>query len=472
MKTIQQHNLEVERIAKNIKRFSKLNTNKKLRFYHGGTNSTRTQQNGKHHYIDIYHLSEIIEVNPKEKYAFVEPNVPMDKLISSTLSLSLIPPVVMEFPGITIGGAINGASLESSSFKYGQLNDNCLEYEIVLGNGKIIKASPKEYSDVFYGISGSYGSLGLITLAKIRLVPAKDYVHTLFYPFTNHGDTLSFIKKSLKETDYIEGIIFNKRESVIILGKFSDLKDLPIKTYSKATDPWFYETARKVVGRNKIHEELIPIKDYLFRYNRGAFWTGEYVFPLFHIPNNKLTRIILNPIMNTRKLYDGLYAFNISQRYFLQDFYCPFNKVLDFIKYNNQKLGIYPIWLCPIKPTRTPQKLSPHHIGDGTLIDIGIWGQTEKYLDDPIGVNRDFEKYSQSINARKMLYAHAYYTQSEFWNIYDKNWYNSLRKKYNADKIFPDVWEKVHTSEKYQVKKWKGAFEILIETLKGKNLNS
>jgi FAD/FMN-containing dehydrogenase len=41
----------------------------------------------------------------------------MDKLVKATLKYGLVPPVVTEFPGITVGGAIQGAAAETSSFR-------------------------------------------------------------------------------------------------------------------------------------------------------------------------------------------------------------------------------------------------------------------------------------------------------------------------------------------------------------------
>lgn len=45
-----------------------------------------------------------------------EPNVPMDSLLEACLQHGLLPPVVMEFPGITVGGGFAGTAGESSSF--------------------------------------------------------------------------------------------------------------------------------------------------------------------------------------------------------------------------------------------------------------------------------------------------------------------------------------------------------------------
>ena len=42
----------------------------------------------------------------------------------------------------------------------------------------------------------------------------------------------------------------------------------------------------------------------------------------------------------------------------------------------------------------------------------------------------------------KWLYAHTYYTEDEFWDIYDRTWYDALRVKYHATSL-PSVYDKV-----------------------------
>lgn len=475
MKTIELHQKEVQTIADQIKEYSKNDNQKKLRFYHGGTNSTRPQENEKYTFIDISFLNQIIEINTEENYVVVEPNVPMDKLVHATLRYGLIPPVVMEFPGITIGGAVNGATLESSAYKYGQLNDNCTEYEVITGSGEIIRANTGQHTDLFYGISGAYGTLGLLTLIKMKLLPASKYVHVIYYPTHSYEETLTLLKQHIKreDVDYIEANIFAKDKGVVILGQRVDNGPWPIQTYSKSNDPWFYEQCERIATLNTKYEELVPIADYEFRYNRGAFWMGKYFFSYTHIPNWKIIKRLLNPVMNTRKLYDGLHETNLGQQYFIQDFYCPFEKALEFLTYSEKKLNIFPIWLCPLKPAKNAQKLSPDYIKADMLVDIGIWGQSDLFLKDILGINKEFEAYAKHLGARKMLYAHSFYTEDEFWKIHDKEWYLKLREKYNAQEVFPDIWQKVHVENKlYSVHFWRGAAKILLETLQGKHLNT
>lgn len=469
------HQSKMNKLAQQMKQYSQHPSSKKLRFFHGSTNSTREQNIKDYYSIDISNLGDVLEVNTTEKYALVEPNVSMDKLVQATLAYGLIPPVVMEFPGITVGGAINGATIEASSYKYGQFNDNCLAYELLLGNGDIVWATEKENKDLFYGISGSYGTLGLITAVKVKLIPSAPLIRTVFSCTTSYQDTVDTLAQDIKEStaDFLDAILFSKDSGVVIKGYFHHRKDKRVQRFSKASNRWFYEEVKKVSKRGKDKELLIPIYDFLFRYNRGAFWMGEYTFSYLHLPSNRITKTLLNPFMNTRKLYDGLHALNISQNYFIQDFYCPIEKTLEFLKKSENDLSIFPLWLCPIKPTKTLQKLSPSFIPTSMLIDIGIWGQSKKYISNTVGLNKKFETYAKELSARKMLYAHTYYSEDEFWNIYDKKWYEILRKKYHAERIFPSVWEKTHVeNKKYKVHFWPGVMKLIKESYKGKNLNA
>lgn len=68
--------------------------------------------------VDTSAMSHILKIDTDNMTALVEPNVPMDSLVEGTLQYGLIPPVVMEFPGITVGGGFAGISGESSSFRY------------------------------------------------------------------------------------------------------------------------------------------------------------------------------------------------------------------------------------------------------------------------------------------------------------------------------------------------------------------
>ena len=114
--TMDAHEEAVTAIAAHVRQF--YGRKEPYRIYHGSTNSTRQSTIQRDKMIDTSNLSRVLWIDTERMTALVEPNVPMDSLVHATLQHGLIPPVVMEFPGITVGGGFAGTSGESSSFKY------------------------------------------------------------------------------------------------------------------------------------------------------------------------------------------------------------------------------------------------------------------------------------------------------------------------------------------------------------------
>jgi delta24-sterol reductase len=144
-----------------------------FRIYHGATCSTRRLNLQRDEIIDTSEIVNIIAVDSKRMTMLVEPNVPVDKLLETARSIKLMPPVVMEFPGITVGGGFAGTGGESSSFRRGLFERTITRIEIVLANGEVVYASKSEREDLFYGSASAFGTTGVITSLEIQLVEAK-----------------------------------------------------------------------------------------------------------------------------------------------------------------------------------------------------------------------------------------------------------------------------------------------------------
>ena len=103
---MERHNKAVAAIAADVRRFYE--RKESFRIYHGSTNSTRSSLFRRDQMIDTSGLCHVLEVDRDKRTALVEPNVPMDRLVETTMKYGLVPPVVMEFPGITVGGGYAG----------------------------------------------------------------------------------------------------------------------------------------------------------------------------------------------------------------------------------------------------------------------------------------------------------------------------------------------------------------------------
>ncbi|KAL8716982.1 MAG: hypothetical protein Q9225_005732 [Loekoesia sp. 1 TL-2023] len=377
----------------------------------------------------------------------------MDRLVESTLKYGLMPPVVMEFPGITAGGGFAGTGGESSSFKYGYFNETVNSVEMVLGNGDIITASDKENSDLFHGASGAVGSLGITTLLEMQLIQAKKYVKVTYYPTRSIPEAIAKIRAEIQnpELDYVDGILFSKGHGAVITGCLTD--DAPdaaqVQRFSGADDPWYYlHVKEKTLRSLQSIAEYIPLSEYLFRYDRGGFWVGASAFEYFKFPFNHFTRWFLDDFLHTRMLYRALHASEQSRNYIVQDLALPFSTAEKFIDYTIDSFGIWPLWLCPLRQSRLPT-LHPHfpetEVDGQTLkpmLNVGLWGFGPTQHDKFIAKNHELERKLREFRGMKWLYAHTYYEEDEFWELFDRRWYDGLRRKYKAESL-PSIWQKV-----------------------------
>ena len=267
------HQQAVSVISARIQSFYESKT--PFRLYHGSTNSTRHRKVNRDRMVDTSGLKNVLNIDKDARTCLVEPNVAMDELVDAVLPHGLLPPVVMEFPGITVGGGFAGTAGESSGFKYGFFDCTINWVELVLAHGDIVTASPLERADLFYGAAGTLGTLGVLTLLEIQLIPSKPYVELTYHPVTSVSEALSTMSAATKisSTDYVDGILFALDRGVVVTGRLTDalLPGQSIQRFSRARDPWFYIHADRFASRQlEPVKEVVPVKDYLFRYDRGA----------------------------------------------------------------------------------------------------------------------------------------------------------------------------------------------------------
>jgi FAD/FMN-containing dehydrogenase len=450
-------------------------------YYSKGQSNTTRSKSYKNvcHQLDCSSLNHILQIDTQRRIAIVEPRVNMEDLVKATLSHGLIAPVIPEFKGITVGGAIMGSAAESSSHHWGTFNDICNSYEILCGDGTLLKVSPDIHPEIFYGIPGSYGSLGMLVSAEIKLIPAEGFVHVQYHSFQDPQKALQVMQEMAHQEivpDFLDGIIFSNDFAVIMEGHFhTKTSNSPERApLDSRISPWYYQHVQKA---NR-EEEIIPLYDYLFRYDQGAFWMGSYVshLPLFTRflaqgilkissssqeyftekeirqfhnlpPPNFFTRLLLHRTMSSQSLWAFLHKAEkwVQDRMMIQDWCIPLKNAVDFLNGALVDPGIFPIWLCPIKCTPHPQLFSPHlqsKAEDDYIINFGIYG-IPSYSAPLKNITKKLELKTHQYKGRKVLYSRSYYSPDEFWEIYSKQHYEALRQQLNASGIWKDITDKV-----------------------------
>src|SRR5205823_3829260 len=126
---------------------------------------------------------------------------------------------------ITLGGAMAGVGIESSSHRYGLVHDTMLELDVLLGDGRIVTCTAdNEHTDLFFGFPNSYGTLGYALRVKAKTVPVKPYVRLEHLPFTDAASYFRELEQRLRagDADLVDGTVFSPREMYITLGRFAD----------------------------------------------------------------------------------------------------------------------------------------------------------------------------------------------------------------------------------------------------------
>ena len=143
--------------------------------------------------LEMAKLNRVLEINPLERYAVVEPG-----LINLELSQHVRPDGLYFAPdpssqsSCTIGGNIGSNAGGPHCLKYGSTVLHVLALEVVTAEGELVRlGSPQGYSpgfDLAGLFTGSEGTLGVMTRAWVKLLPLPESIKTLFADFMDLSD--------------------------------------------------------------------------------------------------------------------------------------------------------------------------------------------------------------------------------------------------------------------------------------------
>ncbi len=122
----------------------------------------------------VIHLGQMKEVmiNPDLCTASVQPGLTLGEFITSTQPFGLAT-TTGTVSGTGMAGLTLGGGLGWLMSKYGLTCDNVLSFELVTAEGEVVQASPKENSDLYWGLRGGGGNFGIVTRFKYQLYPLK-----------------------------------------------------------------------------------------------------------------------------------------------------------------------------------------------------------------------------------------------------------------------------------------------------------
>lgn len=400
--------------------------------------------------IDLRHFNHVLSIDPILLEAEIEGLTTYEEIVKITLSYGFLPTVVPELKSITIGGALAGVAIESSSFRYGLVHETMLEYEVLLADGRIVICTPtNEHRDLYYALPNTYGTLGYALKIKVKLIPALPFIKLTH---TQYQDVISYFKAIEKictdnqapnmPISYIDGTIFTKNDCILSTAEF--IKDVPFSSNYQYMHIYYRSLKKKKI-------DYLKTIDYIWRWDPDWFWCSKHLFL-----QNPVIRLLFGKFclkstfywkvrqyFHKHKYLDTLFNFFKGRtETIIQDIQVPITQANDFLSFFDKHIGIKPIWICPTKAYHDNKQYSFYKMDPNILyINFGFWDM--KPTQKPDGFyNKKIEETVEMLGGNKSLYSDVYYSLTDFWQIYDKHLYSELKRKYDPKHHFSDIYHK------------------------------
>ncbi|MDQ3954518.1 MAG: FAD-binding oxidoreductase [Actinomycetota bacterium] len=391
--------------------------------------------------FDVSSLTDILEIDRDNSICVAEAGVSFGRIVEATLPLGLMPVVVPELEGITLGGAVAGCSIESTSYRHGGFHDTCLEYEIVTGDGRILTCSRESEPLIFEMIHGSYGTLGLLTKLTFKLIPAKPYVRMDYRRFSSATAFLAEVRDRCEtgDFDFVDGIVHAPNHFVLCLGSLCDTA--PGTSDYRASGPYYKSTA------DRDDDDYLRTRDYLFRYDADAHWLTRAVPPLEWGPVRRtIGRGFLgstNLIKWSRRL-ERIFALK-KRPDVVVDVFIPSTRFEDFCSWYEAEMGFFPLWTVPYRMPEPYPWLSAEQqkrLGTDLIIDCAVYGMRNNHPRTDYSLL--IEEKTFELGGVKTLISRNHYSRERFWQIYNESNYNAVKEKTDPHAVFADLFEKFH----------------------------
>ena len=381
---------------------------------------------------NLLDFDEIIEIDPDRRICIAEPGVPFCKIVDQTLPLGFVPIVVPELKTITIGGAVAGCSIESMSYVYGGFHDTCLEYEIITAKGDVLICKPdNEHSLIFQMMHGSFGTVGILSRLVFRLIPAKPFVHLRHEHHTSIDSYMASIWSHFehRDVDFMDGIIHSPSHLALCVGDFVD--SAPYTNRYDWLKIYYQSTATR-------REDYLKTPHYFYRYDQGV--TNVH-------PKSFIGRLLFGKFLGSSqilRLAEKLRWLLLSDDRpdVTVDTFIPFSRLKEFLEWYARDFGHFPLWVVPYARVHDYEWLTEGFwakLSDTLMIDIAIYGMKQR---GNANYYRLMEEKLQEINGIKTLISYNYYTEDEFWRIFNRRNYDAVKAITDPDNIFRTLYEK------------------------------
>lgn len=399
--------------------------------------------------LDVRQFNSVIAVDIERGLVVAEGMTTYEDLVAETLRCGCMPAVVPELKTITIGGALSGIGVESSSFRYGLVHETIIEFDVLLGDGRVVTCrADNEQSDLFFAFPNSYGTLGYALRVAVKVVPVKSFVKLTHHHFSTAGDYYQEMARLCNEhrqqagVDFIDGSVFADNEMVITTGEFID--HAPYVSDYRYMNIYYRSIQAK-------QEDYLTTHDYIWRWDADWFWCSK----VFYL-QNPVVRFLFGKWMLKSRVYWKLKALThdnkllrwLQKRFakptesVIQDVAIPIENAQAFFEFFNREIGIKPFWNCPVQAYDDAVQFDLFQVSPNQLyVNFGFWDMVPSDKEEGY-YNRLVEQKVLELGGIKSLYSTAYYSPEVFWSIYDKPLYDRLKAKYDPKGLLSNLYDK------------------------------
>ena len=428
------------------------------------SNLFRSRERNSGSGLDASGLDQVLAVDPVACTADVQAMTTYERLVDATLAHGLMPLVVPQLKTITIGGAVTGLGIESSSFRCGLPHESVRELEVLTGAGEVVVAGPEgKHRDLFHAFPNSYGTLGYALRLVIDLAPVHPFVrlrHVRFNGLEALTDAVAQIVTASaydgETVDFLDGTVFGADEAYLTLGSWTD------------TAPYTSDYTGRQIYYQSIRSrdtDYLTVRDYLWRWDTDWFWCS-----LAFGAQNRLVRALWPRRWLRSDVYATLVRWEARHQIaarlnrwggrprrerVVQDVEIPLSRTAEFLRWFLREVPIVPVWLCPLRLRHTgattaalaegdggPWPLYPLH-PDQTYVNVGFWSTVPIATGAQDGeVNRRIERAVAEHAGHKSLYSDSYYPPEEFWSLYGGAAYREVKARYDPGSRLLDLHAK------------------------------
>lgn len=423
--------------------------------------------------LDVSGLDGVIAVDPVERTADVQGMCTYEDVVDATLPYGLVPTVVPQLKTITLGGAVTGMGVESSSFRAGLPHEAVLEMDVLTGTGEVVTCSPDKNVDLYRGFPNSYGSLGYAVRLRIQLDPAAKFVelrHVRYHSAAQLAGDLEHICRDKEfagqRVDFLDGVAFFPNELYLSLGRTTEEAG-PVSDYTRTKV--YYRSLQHPSG---VLRDRLTLRDYLWRWDIDWFWCSRAFGAQSELGRALWPRALRRSsfywkLIGLDRKYDIEHRLTCARRgephreRVVQDIEITTDKVAEWLEWFFAACDIQPVWLCPIRlregasalvgtgevvaSAESPWPLYPLQPGK-TWVNVGFWsavpGDHMGADSSPGAFNRRIEEEVHRLGGHKSLYSEAFYTRAQFAELYGGDLPERLKAVYDPAARFAGLYEK------------------------------